>query len=63
LFVFGWIMDMTAKSYVDGDVKAQVFDRVRLVSGCYVQMLRRRHHDGVGLQSSSESSEDWLGED
>ena len=57
---FGWILDMMAKSYVDGDVKAQVFDRVRLVSGCHAQMLRRRYREGTGLRCSSASSEDFV---
>ena len=32
--LFGWILDMMAESYVLSDVKAQVFDRVRLDHGC-----------------------------
>ena len=32
--MFGWILDMMAESYVQCDVKAQVFDRVRLDYGC-----------------------------
>ena len=33
LFVFGWIMDVMAESYVLVDVKAGFFDHVRLDSG------------------------------
>ena len=57
---FGWILDSMAKSYVDYDVKAQVFVRVRLVSGRYVRMLRRRLLEGTGLRSSTASSENVL---
>ena len=35
LFVFGWILDMMARSYVLVDVKAILFDRVRLDHGCH----------------------------
>ena len=35
LFVFGWIMDVMAESYVLVDVKAGFFDHVRLDSGCH----------------------------
>ena len=58
---FGWILDSMAKSYVDYDVKAQVFVRVRLVSGRYVRMLRRRLLEGTGLRSSTASSEKLVG--
>ena len=57
---FGWILDSMAKSYVDYGVKAQVFVRVRLVSGRYVRMLRRRLLEGTGLRSSTASSENVL---
>ena len=35
LFAFGWILDMMARSYVLVDVKAILFDRVRLDHGCH----------------------------
>ena len=38
--VFGWILDMMAKSYVDVDVKAWCFGAVWRDSGCHAQMLR-----------------------
>ena len=51
MLVFGMVLVSMAKSYVDADVKAQVFARVRLDSGRHGQSLRRRRCEGNGLRS------------
>ena len=61
--LYGLFLDVVAKSYVDIDVKAQVFDRVRLDLGCHGQILRRRRCGGEVPRFSSAGSEDWLGDD
>lgn len=63
VILYGLFLDVVAKSYVECELKAMVFDRVRLVSGHDAQVLRRRHQEGTGLRCSTARSEDWLGDD
>ena len=63
VILYGLFLDVVAKSYVECELKAMAFDRVWLVSGRHVQILRRRHCEGVGLRCSTARSEDWLGDD
>ena len=63
VILHGLFLDVMAKSYVECELKAMVFDRVRLVFGHDAQVLRRRHQEGTGLRCSTARSEDWLGDD